>query len=198
MNQKVILAGAAGVVLVMAFLFMKDDTNEIQPIETKIESQKEKSSSSSSDIKIDYEQTSKKSKTQEESKAQSSLVVEQNVFELDSSTVYTSNFAIKLVSKKPIDRDLDAFPRIPATIEGDIEGEKFVMLVPMNVKNSDLKLRIEDKRVGVVKELPFNIKELKSGSSNKLSGTFADIENAKLETSQILQDSDLPPAPPAF
>ncbi|NWF65839.1 MAG: hypothetical protein HXX81_00035 [Campylobacterales bacterium] len=196
MNNKSLLIGATGVVLVLAFLFMQEDSSSIKSIETKQQTSSSKESKDKeNDIKIVYQEN--KDKQQEHSSSVTTKELDTHVYELDSSTVHTSNFAIKLVSKSPIEKDTQSFPQIPAVIEGNIDGEKFVILVPMNVKNRDLKLRIEDKKTGTIKELSSELKGLKSGTTSKVDGSFGDVDKLSVQQSDI-QPTDLPPSPPSF
>lgn len=149
-------------------------------------------------VKEEMEIAQSSSSSQIESHQASSIDAKAtNIYTLIGSSKNTQNYNISLVSSQKIESKKGAPPTLPATIEGSIDGQSFRLVVPTNLLNSDLRLRVIDKESDILKEANIDISSLKPASVNILSMFFNDIENAHIITGDATR-GDAPPMPPMF
>lgn len=128
------------------------------------------------------------------SKLANDISTEQKKYTVSTSTVKSGKFTFKVASSTKISKsNPGSFPMLPAFIKGKIDGVPYSVVVPVDLQNKDLTLKIENSETGEVKSLPFPVNELKSGSNVEVDIDYNNIDNYHLKKEHSIVG---PPAPP--
>ena len=116
-----------------------------------------------------------------------------NRYELINTGKTVGNYYVNVVSSRPIPpRDPRQFPQIPASIQGSIDGQKFSMVIPSDLRVKDFKVRIKNEKTGKAYFVNLQEEHLKPGTSSELIVDTNNPENFVLRSNSI----PAPPAPP--
>lgn len=124
-----------------------------------------------------------------------SISTEQKKYNVSTSTTRSGKFTFKVASSSKIAKaNPGLFPMLPAFIKGKIDGISYSVVIPIDLQNKDLTLKIENSETGEIKSLPFPVNELKSGSNVEIDIDYDNIDNYHLKKENSIIG---PPAPPA-
>jgi hypothetical protein len=148
--------------------------------------------------KKDKEKTTTKQKQNYDyddySKLADTISNEQKKYNVSTSTTKSGKFIFKVASSDKIAKaNPSAFPMLPAFIKGKIDGVAYSVVIPVDLQNKDLVLKIENSDTGEIKNLPFPISELKSGSNIEVDIDYDNIDNYHIKKENSILG---PPAPP--
>ena len=116
------------------------------------------------------------------------------VYELVNAATRVDTYYINVVSDSPIPRrNPNAFPQIPATILGMVDGKPFSLTVPSDLGVEDFKVRIKDEDTGKIHIVALEKEHTKPGSSTVLNVDTNNLENIELRVSS---SANVPPPPP--
>lgn len=217
MQKNIIYSVVFGVISILLLLVIFDSEPEesnlvlIEEEEQDIETITSKDNDIKQHIAIEYDKSSnykqeiKKQKLKQEttekshsyddySKLANSISAEQKTYNVSTSTTKSGPFTFKVASSDTISKaNPSSFPMLPAFIKGKIDGVAYSVVVPVDLQNKDLILKIENSETGEVKTLPFPINELKSGSNVEVDIDYNNIDNYHLKKENSILG---PPAPP--
>jgi len=215
--QNSILYGALALALfVFAYMFVSSPDAPQEDSSTEVvlkKEEKQKKEEPKRDVKIVYEQTKEfkkeleSPKQSEEPKALTKEVAAapekeeqkhefQNVYTLIGSAVNTQDYTLAIVSNSKIESKRGLPPTLPATVNGSIDGQSFRLVIPTNLSNSDLRIKVADKNSGEEREVStIDITTLKPASVNILTLFYNDIGSAHLIRGESAVN-DAPPMPP--
>ncbi len=171
----------------------------------------DKDSEIKQNISIEYSESAKKEKkknntVKESAKKESSysrddydkladdISNEEKKYNVSTSTTRSGKFTFKVASSEKIAKaNPHAFPMLPAFVKGKIDGVPYSVVIPIDLQNKDLVLKIENSDTGEIKSLPFPINELKSGSNVEVDIDYDNIDNYHLKKEKSVLG---PPSPP--
>ena len=120
--------------------------------------------------------------------------INNKVYELVNAATRVDTYYINVVSDSPIPRrNPNAFPQIPATILGTVDGKPFSLTVPSDLGVADFKVRIKDEDTGTIHTIALEKEHTKPGSSTVLNVDTNNLENIEL---RVNSSSSVPPPPP--
>lgn len=118
-------------------------------------------------------------------------------YSVSTATTKVGRFTFNISSSARIAKsNPDAFPMLPAFIKGKIDGVSYSVVIPVDLKNKDLKINIANEETGETKELPFAINELKSGSNVEIDIDYDNIDNFHIKKESSIIGPPVPPGPP--
>lgn len=118
-------------------------------------------------------------------------------YSVSTATTKVGRFTFNISSSARIAKsNPDAFPMLPAFIKGKIDGVSYSVVIPVDLKNKDLKISIANEETGETKELPFAINELKSGSNVEIDIDYDNIDNFHIKKESSIVGPPVPPGPP--
>ena len=113
---------------------------------------------------------------------------------VSTSTTRSGKFTFKVASSNKIAKaNPHSFPMLPAFVKGKIDGIPYSVVIPVDLQNKDLVLKIENSETGETKDLPFPLNELKSGSNVEVDIDYDNIDNYHLKKENSVLG---PPSPP--
>ena len=119
---------------------------------------------------------------------------EQKKYSVSTSTTKSGKFTFKVASSNKISKaNPSSFPMLPAFVKGKIDGISYSVVIPVDLKNKDLVLKIENAETGETKDFPFPINELKSGSNVEVDIDYNNIDNYHIKKENSVLG---PPSPP--
>jgi len=217
MQKNILYSSVFAVVsILLLFVLFDSDPEESTLIiadtsELDISNIKNEDSEIKQNISIEYSKSSKtksvKTRNKQETKKVSNnksyddyakladtIASEQKKYNVSTSTTRSGKFTFKVASSDKIAKaNPNSFPMLPAFIKGKIDGISYSVVIPIDLKNKDLVLKIENSETGEIKDLPFPISELKSGSNVVVDIDYDNIDNYHLKKENSVLG---PPSPP--